>query len=118
MKRAETVLRSGEAWRKFQAICAAQGGLRVPPIAPLTHEVPSPLTGIIDDIDNRLIARIAKLAGAPSAKAAGVDVHFALGQKVEKDQPLYTIHAETRGELAYALEFLQRQKPIFTVEEQ
>lgn len=116
--RAEQVLRSGEAWRKFQAICAKQGGLREPPVATITHEVISPVAGTITSIDNRLLARIAKLAGAPSAKAAGIDVHMELGQKIEKGQPLYTIHAETRGELAYALEFLGRQTGIFAVEGQ
>lgn len=116
--RADEVLRSGQAWLKFQAICEQQGGLRELPHATITHEILSPTAGIVSNIDNRLLARVAKLAGAPSAKAAGVDVHFELGQRVEKSQPLYTIHAETPGELAYTLEFLRRQTEIFDVVEQ
>ncbi|GAG95276.1 unnamed protein product, partial [marine sediment metagenome] len=34
---AEKVLSSGQAWHKFQAICAAQGGMREPPVAKFTH---------------------------------------------------------------------------------
>ncbi len=30
---AERTLASGKAWSKFQAICAAQGGMRTPPAA-------------------------------------------------------------------------------------
>ncbi len=117
LARAAEILRSGQAWRKFQAICDRQGGLREPPVAPITHQVTAARAGRVTAIDNRLLARIAKLAGAPSAKAAGIDVHLELGQRVEKGQPLYTIHAETRGELAYALEFLGRQPGIFAVED-
>ncbi|MBL8643350.1 MAG: thymidine phosphorylase family protein [Rhodospirillaceae bacterium] len=115
---AAEVLRSGQAWQKFQRICEKQGGLREPVLAPIKQEVLSPTTGIVTAIDNRLLARVAKLAGAPSAKTAGIDLHRELGQPVEKGQPLYTLHAETRGELAYALEFLGRHKEIFAVEAQ
>lgn len=116
--RADEVLRSGQAWLKFQAICEQQGGLRDLPRATFTHEVLSASAGIVSNIDNRLLARVAKLAGAPGAKAAGVDVHVELGQRVESSEPLYTIHTETPGELAYALEFLGRQTEMFEVVEQ
>ncbi|MHB1206968.1 MAG: thymidine phosphorylase family protein [Rhodospirillaceae bacterium] len=113
--RAKDVLGSGEAWRKFQAICKQQGGMRVPPVAQLRHAVVAPMAGTVDLVDNRLLARIAKLAGAPAAKAAGIDVHVELGSIVQKGEPLYTIHAETRGELEYALDFQRRQPAVFTV---
>lgn len=117
MARAEQVLRSGQAWRKFQAICARQGGMREPPVADIRHTVVTTRKGVVANVDNRLLARIAKLAGAPDAKAAGIDVHVELGDRLQKNEPLYTIHAETRSELAYALEFLARQGEIFAVKE-
>jgi len=95
----------GSAWAKFQRICEAQGGLREPPVAPYTRPVVAQRSGRIAEIDNRRIARIAKLAGAPDAKAAGIDLHVRLGSSVDEGQPFYTIHAASRGELAYALEF-------------
>lgn len=113
--RAEQVLRSGEAWHKFQAICREQGGMREPPIAKLRHPIAAHAAGTVDRVDNRLLGRIAKLAGAPAAKAAGIDVHVELGVVVRKGDPLYTIHAETRGELEYALAFQQRQPPVFAI---
>jgi thymidine phosphorylase len=56
-------------------------------------------------MDNRRLARIAKLAGAPRAPAAGLDLHVRVGDRVGKDQPLFTVHAESPGELAYALQY-------------
>lgn len=99
------MLGDGGAWRKFVAICDAQGGMREPPVAPFTHEIGAVGGGRVCAIDNRLLARIAKLAGAPGAKEAGIELHTPLGTQVDRGQPLYTIHAATRGELAYALEF-------------
>ena len=40
-----------------------------------------------------------------------------LGDYVQRSQPLYTIHAEAPGELAYALEFLGRQGDVFAISE-
>lgn len=104
---ADKAIRDGSAWRKFAAICAAQGGMREPPRAKFTQEIPATGRGQVTEIDNRLLARIAKLAGAPAAKEAGIELHCPLGTQVDTGQPLYTIHAAARGELAYALDFVR-----------
>jgi thymidine phosphorylase len=59
---------------------------------------------------------VAKLAGAPRAPAAGLKLHTPLGLTVEKGQPLFTVHAETPGELAYALNYVALQPGIVYVE--
>ncbi|HLB15949.1 MAG TPA: thymidine phosphorylase family protein [Burkholderiales bacterium] len=112
---AARTLATGAAWRKFAAICDAQGGLREPRAAPLTQEVVAPRAGEIAAIDNRRLARVAKLAGAPLARGAGLRLHRRLGDRVAKDEPLYTVHAEARGELAYALDYAGRQAEIVSV---
>ncbi len=111
-----TTLESGEAWRKFQAICAAQGGLREPPTAGYTHALVASRAGYVVAIDNRRLARIAKLAGAPKALAAGLFFHAPLGTQVEVGQPLMTIHAESPGELAYALAYAETQQDVVLIE--
>ena len=118
LAKAQQILDSGEAWRKFGAICRAQGGMREPPRAPLTHLVCAREAGRCAAIDNRRLARVAKLAGAPRAPSAGIDLHVRLGQAVERDQPLYTLHAEAPGELDYALNYAQRHPVIVHVEPQ
>ncbi|MCC2669893.1 MAG: thymidine phosphorylase [Armatimonadetes bacterium] len=113
---ADAVLADGRAWRKFQAICAAQGGLREPPRAGFTQTVEAPCAGRITAVDNRLLSRVAKLAGAPKAKAAGLLLHTNVGSHVAAAQPLFSIHAETPGELAYALSYVQTHPGIFSIE--
>lgn len=102
---AQTTLDSGRAYAKFEAICRAQGGRRAPPRAAYTTPVLSSADGRVAGIDNRALSRLAKLAGAPTAPAAGVELHVRLHDQVARDQPLFTVHAETPGELEYALEY-------------
>jgi thymidine phosphorylase len=75
------------------------------------------LSGVVRSIDNRRIARLAKLAGAPDAKAAGVELHARTGDGIAVGQPLCTIHAETPGELQYALDYAAGTTDIFEIAE-
>jgi thymidine phosphorylase len=106
-KIAQKILEDGRAWKKFLAICEAQGGLRELTRADFTQPIVAQRGGIVTAIDNRKLARIAKLAGAPRAQSAGVEFHAPVGCKIETGQPVYTVHAETGGELDYALEFVR-----------
>ncbi|MBX9843458.1 MAG: thymidine phosphorylase family protein [Xanthobacteraceae bacterium] len=110
-----STLAGGEAWKKFEAICEAQGGLRTPPQARHVYPLVAPRAGRIVHIDNRKLARLAKLAGAPGAKAAGVFMEVRLGDDVDRGQPLFHVHAETPGELAYALDYAARAGDIMIV---
>jgi thymidine phosphorylase len=112
---AEQLLESGAALRKFEAICAAQGGMREPPRARHVHVVDATHTGIVSGFDNRRLARIAKLAGAPRAPAAGLELHAPLGAMVRAGDPLITIHAETPGELDYARAYLRANPQIISL---
>ena len=91
--------------------------MRTPPVARFTHEVRATQRGRIAGIDNRRLARIAKLAGAPRAPAAGLVVHVKLQAVVECDQPLLTLHAETGGELDYARSYLAANPQVIALEE-
>lgn len=112
-----TMLLNGHAWRKFQAICEAQGGMRVPPYAPLTYSVTAPRAGRVLSIDNRRLARSAKLAGAPKAPAAGLEFHAPLGTNVARGDPLFTVHAEAPGELDYALTYIKANSDMIEIGE-
>lgn len=103
--RAEALLDGGAALAKFLAICEAQGGFREPPVAPLRETIHSREHGVVAFLDNRLLARAAKLAGAPRAASAGLEMHVKLRQSVSRGAPLLTLHAESEGELAYARAF-------------
>jgi thymidine phosphorylase len=115
---AAQVVADGGAWAKFQRICEAQGGLREPPSAAHRQTVTAPAAGVVRAIDNRRLAKVAKLAGAPEAKAAGVEMHAHLGEPVEAGAPLYSIHAEAPGELAYSLHYAARNPDIVVLREE
>lgn len=102
---ADATLVNGQALAKFMAICDAQGGFREPPVAPLRHDIEAPHDGVIATIDNRLLGRVAKLAGAPRSPSAGLSLHVKLGDRVEKGQALVTLNGESPGELGYALAY-------------
>lgn len=116
VKKARAVLANGEAWRKFQRICEAQGGMRVPPQAPLRRDLNAAKSGRIVHLNNRKIARLAKLAGAPDAKAAGVEMHVKLGEEIISGQPLATVHADAPGELEYAMDYASQNAAMIEIE--
>lgn len=115
---AENTLNSGAAWRKFQAICEAQGGMREPPAATHTREICAIRDGYVQAIDNRVLSRLAKLAGAPASAAAGIQVIAKIGKWVQRGEPLFVLHAQTRGELDYALDYGQIHSDIYTLGEE
>ncbi len=115
MRLAAEVLSSGKAWRKFQSICDAQGGMRTPPVADYRHPVLASASGRITAMDNRRLAKAAKLAGAPQAPAAGIDLHVRLADPVDPGQPLFTVHAQSRGQLDYALHYIAGQQGIIAI---
>lgn len=115
--RARAALDSGAALDKFEAICAAQGGMRTPPVAAFTETVRATHRGRIGAVDNHRLARLAKLAGAPRAHAAGLELHANVGELVEPDQPLVTLHAESPGELDYAARYLRANLDIIVLAE-
>jgi thymidine phosphorylase len=112
---AERTLADGRAWRKFVEICEAQGGLREPPRAAFREPILAPRPGRVKAIDNRQLARLAKLAGAPKTPAAGLELHVRLGDRVEQGQPLFTLHGDAPGELAYATRYVESHMDIVHV---
>jgi thymidine phosphorylase len=50
------------------------------------------------------MARIARLAGAPMDKGAGIDLLRKVGEQVRRGEPLYRIHAQSETGLGFAQE--------------
>jgi len=112
---AAAILESGWAWKKFQLICEKQGGLKIPPDALHIHKVEAEHSGIVTSIDNRKIARLAKLAGAPGSPAAGINFLSPLNTVMKVGQVMMEIHSSSEGELEYALEYLRLNDDIILV---
>jgi len=98
-------LENGEALAKMQKIMQAQG----PPPATVSlgshiQEVTADHTGVVTAIDCARIGRIARLAGAPVSKGAGVDLLKKVGDAVKAGEPLYRIHAAVDTDFMFATE--------------
>jgi thymidine phosphorylase len=100
---ARDILDSGRALEKMRAIIAAQGvqQSRFEP-GRLKRTVNAARDGTVAAIDNLQMARIARLAGAPMDKGAGVDLYRKVGDSVAAGEPLYAIHAEFESDFAFA----------------
>ena len=114
---AQSGMDSGAALRKFLAICDAQGGFTEPSLAPFTHAVLADRSGRLRNVDNRRLAKIAKLAGAPGRATAGIECRVRVGNAIDAGQPLFHVHAQTRGELEYALQYAAAHPDIFVIED-
>lgn len=73
--------------------------------------------GRVAGFDLRHLARVAKLAGAPRADAAGLVVRVAVGDVVAKGQPVISVHAQSPGQLDYARSWLALNPQVLTMED-
>ncbi|WP_031336740.1 thymidine phosphorylase family protein [Rhodopseudomonas sp. B29] len=102
--RAKELLDSGAALKKMQQIIDAQGPSPCPSeIGSLAADVLAPADGIVNAIDCLRINRLARSAGAPVAKGAGIDLFKKIGDRVEQGEPIYRIFASDRSEFDLAL---------------
>ena len=114
---AKKILKSGKAEKKLREIIAAQGG--DPTIKPedikvgkKVMEIYSKESGRVQWINNRHIAQIAREAGAPKTKGAGVLLKKKLGDKVMKGDVLYRIYSGSSQKLESAVLSAQRLDPF------
>lgn len=107
---ARDILDSGRALTKMREIIAAQGKQAAShKTGPLTYEMCAERDGVVTSIDNFLVAKVARFAGAPMDKGAGVDLLKKLGDPVQQGEPLYRVHAEFPSDYGFARE-LNRER--------
>jgi AMP phosphorylase len=114
---AQEMIDSGKAEKKMRQIIAAQGGKSTIkpeelPIGPESAVIHSERAGRVLWISTNDIVRIARQAGAPKEKGAGVILHAKLGDTVRKDGALLEIYAEKNSKLTAALELAKQLNPI------
>ncbi|HHM05985.1 MAG TPA: thymidine phosphorylase family protein [Gammaproteobacteria bacterium] len=100
---ARDILESGRALAKMNALIDAQGRRSErPPPGRLSYDIQADRDGVVTAIDNLLLARIARMAGAPMDKGAGVDLLKKLGEPVVRGEVLYRVHAEFPADFHFA----------------
>lgn len=116
LSQASSILESGQAWIKFQSIAEAQGGLKPLPTAQYQQTICATRSGILTRIDNRRLARLAKLAGAPFDAVAGLRLSVNVSSPVSTGDPLFELFSDSPGELAYALSYYEANRDLFHIE--
>jgi len=117
-KLARQILGSGEAYEKMVEIIKAQGekcilpGLLKP--GKYQYSVRAWRSGHISHISNSMISKIARIAGAPKDKGAGIYIYKQKMEKVKKGDKIMSVFAENRQELSFAVEIF-RQSRVFEI---
>lgn len=114
---ADELITSGKALEKFREIVELQGGkpnIQVSdvPVAKYKHEVAAEHDGRIFHIDNKMISKVARAAGAPNDKAAGVLLMRERGDRVKKGDVLFEIHSDSETKLDFAIKALEGWEPV------
>ena len=115
---AHSILSSGKAHSKFIEIVAAQGGspdLRSEDLTPGKHwkDVHAKRSGYVQFIDNAGMTAIAKGAGAPSDKGAGVLMFHKKGDFVNEGETLFRIYAENQAKLDRSVDSARSRRPMY-----
>lgn len=113
---AKEILVSGEALKKMKEIIKAQGkkimksqGIK---LSSIKEKVIANESGMISTINVRALANIARRAGAPADKKAGVMLFVRKGQEVNKGDVLFEIYAENRRKISAAIKYAKKINPI------
>ena len=109
---------SGRAYDKFIEIVELQGGdpkikPEDIPVGNKTYDVYAEVDGKIRFVNNKMISKIAHLAGCPKTKEAGVYIYYNTGAKVKKGYKLMTIYAESEAKLTQAIKYLEENNPFY-----
>ena len=102
--RARELLDSGAALKQMHKIIDAQGPSACrTDLGTLTADILAPQDGVIAAIDCLRLNRLARSAGAPIDKGAGIKIFKKIGDRVEKGEPLYRIYAYDAPEFELAI---------------
>ncbi len=112
-KKVLDVLNSGLAYEKMKQIIKAQGKSKHKlKIGKYFQSITAKKSGYVKEIKNAEIARIARIAGSPKDKGAGIYLNVHAHHKVKKGEILLTIYAENKKKLEYAIEAYRKSEVI------
>ena len=115
-EKAKEILESGIAYKKFIEILKAQGGKEISPrkikVGSFKINVKAKKNGKIRSINNKEICKIARVAGAPSDKGAGIYLYKHVGDDVKKGETIFTVYAYNKIKLNFAKKVLEKLDPF------
>lgn len=114
---AKNILKSGKALEKIKEIIEIQGGNpNIKPedieVGPEEAEFFSAKSGYVTDIDNSIINKIAKTAGCPQEKLAGVQLFKKIGALVKEGDLIFKIYTKNSSKLEKATKIFNASSPV------
>jgi AMP phosphorylase len=115
--KAREILSSGQALAKFRQIVEAQGGKKDLasddiPMGRFVHDVKAVRSGYVHSINNKDLVAIARAAGAPADKGAGILLFRKKGQRAEKGELLFQIYADNQAKADRARDIAIKLEPM------
>lgn len=105
LEMAKDILESGKAYTKMVEIIRKQGKRITEPakirLCRVSYDVKAKKTGVVREIGNRAISKIARVAGAPEDKGAGIYLYKHVGDRVKKGDKLFTVYCYNKAKLDY-----------------
>ena len=102
---AKDILESGKAYKKMVEIIRMQGKKVIDPskikLGKVKYDVFAKKNGVVKEISNRAISKIARVAGVPEFNGAGIYLHKHVGDKVKKGDKLFTVYCHDKGKLEF-----------------
>jgi len=113
------ILNSGKAYKKMKEIIKAQEGKvfdeRDIAIGKFKLDVSTFRNGTVTKIDNRTISRLARVAGAPTDKGAGIYLHKHINDKVKNGEKIFSVYSESRQKLHFVREAMAKSQRAFDI---
>ncbi len=113
---AEDILDSGKALKKFKEIITIQDGNADINLHSILGKyiisIKTNRTGKVARTYNRRISRVARIAGAPKDKGAGIYIHVKIDDFVKKGDKLFDIYAENELKLEQAVKACMKNFPV------
>ncbi|MBW2998839.1 AMP phosphorylase [Candidatus Woesearchaeota archaeon] len=116
-KLAKEILESGLAIEKMREIIYAQGGKKyIKPenikTARHKHNIKAKKNCKVIDLNNSLISKTARIAGAPFDQEAGLFIHKHEKERVKKGETIITLYANSKEKLKFAKDFYNKNPVV------
>jgi len=113
------ILKSGKAEEKLREIIYEQGGnAEVKPenitVGSYGTDFVSNNAGCVLWMDNVALLELARAAGAPKDKGAGIQLYKKLGDTVKKGEKIFTMYSEKSRKLNRVRKLLEESRPVGT----
>lgn len=113
---AREILETGKAYTKFIEIITAQGGKEKKPeeirLAKKSFTIVAKKSGKISHIDNSIMNKIARIAGAPHDQEAGLYLYHHINENVQKGDKLFIIYSDNPERLQYAVQIARKLEGV------